>query len=92
MLPEVSEKARATIQGRVRVAVRAHVDAAGSVSSAEFESPGPSQYFADVALKATRRWEFTPPEISGRSVPSEWLIRFEFSQSNTKATPKQIAP
>jgi TonB family protein len=91
-LPEVSEKARATIQGRVRVAVRAHVDAAGAVSNAEFDSRGPSQYFADAALKAARRWEFTPPEISGRSVPSEWLIRFEFSQSGAKAFPKQIAP
>jgi TonB family protein len=92
VLPDVSEKARATIQGRVRVAVRAHVDAAGVVSDAEFDSRGPSQYFADVALKAARRWEFTPPEIGGRSVPSEWLIRFEFSQSGTKASPKQIAP
>jgi TonB family protein len=92
VLPEVSEKARATIHGRVRVAVRAHVDAAGNVSTAEFDSSGPSQYFADLALKAARRWEFTPPEINGRSVPSEWLIRFEFSQSGTKASPKQIAP
>lgn len=92
VLPEVSEKARATIQGRVRVGVRAHVDAAGNVSNAELDSPGPSKYFADLGLKAASRWEFTPPEINGRSVPSEWLIRFEFSHSNTKAIPKQIAP
>jgi TonB family protein len=92
VLPEVSEKARATIQGRVRVAVRAHVDAAGNVANAEIDSPGPSRYFADLALKAAWRWEFTPPESGGRSVPSEWLIRFEFSPSGTKAFPKQIAP
>jgi TonB family protein len=92
VLPDVSEKARATIRGRVRVGVRAHVDTAGNVSNAELDSPGPSHYFADLGLKAARRWEFTPPEINGRSVPSEWLIRFEFSQSGTKAFPKQIAP
>jgi TonB family protein len=68
------------------------VDAAGNVANAEIDSPGPSRYFADLALKAAWRWEFTPPESGGRSVPSEWLIRFEFSPSGTKAFPKQIAP
>ncbi|HET8923309.1 MAG TPA: TonB family protein [Candidatus Acidoferrum sp.] len=92
ILPDVSEKARATIHGRVRVSVRASVDAAGNVSNAELDSRGPSQYFADLALNAARRWEFTGPEIDGRSVPSVWLIRFEFSQNGTQAFPKQIAP
>lgn len=91
VLPEASEKALATIQGRVRVTVRVHVDPAGNVSAAELENPGPSQYFADLALKASRRWEFTSPEAGGRSVPSEWLIRFEFSQSGVKAFPSQVA-
>jgi TonB family protein len=92
VLPDVSEKARATITGTVRVAVRVQVDAAGNVSEVELESPGPSQYFADQALKAARRWEFTPPEIGSRSVASVWLIRFAFSQSGVKATPRQTAP
>ena len=92
VLPDVSDKARGTIHGRVRVAVRAHVDAAGNVSEAEFESHGPSKYFADIALKAVRLWEFTPPEIGERSVPSEWIIRFEFAQSGTKVFPKQVTP
>ena len=92
VLPEVSEKARGTIRGRVRVTVRARVDAAGNVSNADLESPGPSKYFADLAMKAAQRWEFSPPENAGRSVPSEWLIRFEFSQTGTKASPQQIVP
>jgi len=92
VLPDASEKARATITGKVRVSVRVQVDPAGNVSEAEFDSPGPSQYFADLALKAARKWEFTPPEIDGRSVASAWLIRFEFSPSGVKATPKQTAP
>jgi TonB family protein len=92
VLPDVSEKARGTISGKVRVGVRVHVDPSGNVSQAELDSPGPSKYFADQALKAARRWEFNPPEVNGHSVPSEWLIRFEFSQSGTKAFPKQVTP
>jgi len=92
VLPDVSEKARATITGTVRVSVRVQVDPAGNVSEASLDSPGPSQYFADLALKAARRWEFTPPETDGRSVPSMWIIRFEFSKSGVKATPKQTTP
>jgi TonB family protein len=92
VLPDASEKALATITGKVRVSVRLQVDPAGNVSEADFDSPGPSQYFADLVLKAARKWEFTPPEIDGRSVASAWLIRFEFSQSGVKAFPKQTTP
>jgi serine/threonine-protein kinase len=92
VLPEVTEKALATIHGTVRVAVLLQVDAAGNVSDAQFDSPGPSQYFADLALKAARRWEFTSPEANGHSVPSQWRVRFEFTPSGVKAFPKQVAP
>jgi len=92
ILPEVSDRARATIQGTVRVAVRVHVDAAGSVSDAALDSAGPSRYFADLALQAARRWQFASPDAGGHSVPSEWLIRFEFSPAGDKAVPAQTAP
>jgi TonB family protein len=92
VLPDVSEKARATIQGKVRVTVRVHVEPGGTVSSAELDSPGPSKYFADLALQAARRWEFTAPELNGHSTPSDWLIRFEFTPSATQAFPKQTTP
>jgi len=92
VLPDVSDRARSTIQGKVRVAVRVHVEPGGNVSQAELDSPGPSKYFADLALQAARRWEFTAPEVNGHSVPSDWLIRFEFSQSGTQAFPRQTAP
>ncbi len=92
VLPDVSEKARATIQGTVRVGVRVHVDAAGNVSQAELDSPGPSSFFADLALQAAQRWQFSSPEVDGHSVPSEWLIRFEFTQSGTQAFPKETTP
>src|SRR6202158_5721000 len=92
ILPEVSEKARATIQGVVRVSVRVHVDPTGNVSEASLSSAGSSKYFAALALKTARRWQFSSPDRGGHSVPSEWLIRFQFSRTGPKAFPKQITP
>ncbi len=89
VLPEASPGALATIRGVVRVSVRVRVDPAGTVSDAALDSPGPSPYFADLALKAARRWQFTSPEAGGHSVPSEWLIRFQFTPSGPKAFPTQ---
>jgi hypothetical protein len=92
VLPQVSAKALATIHGTVRIAVRAHADAAGSVTNVELDAPGASKYFAGLAEQAARDWTFSPPERDQRSVPSEWLIRFEFTQSGVKAFPSQITP
>jgi TonB family protein len=92
VLPDASGKALASIHGTVRVSVRVQVDPTGNVSAAALDSAGPSQYFADLALKAARRWQFTSPEVNGHSVPSEWLIRFHFTPSGPKAIPAQTAP
>jgi TonB family protein len=92
VLPDVSQKARTSIHGKVRVSVKVHVDPAGGVSEAAFDSPGPSQFFANLALQAARKWAFTPPEVNGKSVASEWRLRFEFTQKDTKVIPKQTAP
>jgi TonB family protein len=92
VLPDASPKALATIHGVIRVAVRVHVDPTGNVSDAALDSPGPSKYFADLALRAARRWQFASPEVGGHSAPSEWLIRFHFTPSGPKAIPTQTAP
>ena len=92
VLPDVSPKARDTIRGTVKIAVRVHVNPAGSVTAAEFDGAVPSKYFADLALRAARDWTFQSPESAGRSVPSEWLLRFYFTSSATKAVPEQTMP
>jgi len=92
VLPDVSAKARATIQGKVRVSIKVRVDPAGSVSEAELDSAGPSAFFADLALQAAKKWAFTPPEVNGKSAASEWQLRFEFTQKDTKVVPVQTAP
>lgn len=92
ILPEASPGALATIHGVVRVSVRVKVDPTGNVSEATLDSPGPSPFFADLALKAARKWQFTSPEADGHSIPSEWLIRFHFTPEGPKAFPTQTAP
>jgi TonB family protein len=92
VLPEVSQKARGTIQGRVQVTVRAHVDSAGLVTATELDSPGFSKYFSEQAVQAARRWQFQSPESNGHGVPSEWLLHFEFRQDDTRVHATQVKP
>jgi TonB family protein len=92
ILPRPSSAALASIQGTVRVVVRVNVDAAGNVSQATLENSGPSQYFAQKSLEAARGWVFLSPALEGRSVPSEWQIRFEFTPRGINAYPKQTKP
>jgi TonB family protein len=86
VLPVVPESARSTIQGTVRVGVRVEVDATGKVMGADLDSAGPSKYFAALAEKAARGWEFLPPSAGGAPVSSHWIVRFEFQPDGTKAT------
>jgi TonB family protein len=92
ILPDVSPKARGTIRGKVRVGVKVHVDSSGNLAGAELDSPGPSRYFAGLALQAARRWEFAPAKVAGSNVSTDWIVRFEFSQLDTKVFPVQTSP
>jgi len=89
VLPEISAKAQATIHGTFFTTVRVQVDAAGAVTDAQFDSQGPSEFFANLAMKAAKKWTFAPPEVGGRNMPSEWVIRFQFSQAGAEAVPRQ---
>jgi TonB family protein len=92
VVPDISQRARDTIQGRVRVSVRLHVDPSGTVVGKTIENDGSSKFFAEQAIKVADRWTFNPPEKDGRAVPSEWLLRFEFSPHDTKVFPAQTNP
>jgi TonB family protein len=83
VLPDIPAKARSTIRGKVKIGVRVGVDGSGSVTDARLESPGPSKYFAQLAVKAARQWRFTPMEAGERNVRREWTLRFEISRSET---------
>jgi TonB family protein len=85
VLPAVSASARQTITGHVRVNVRVTVDDSGNVVAAKFDSVGPSKYFARLAMEAAQKWTFTPPQQDGHAVESQWLLRFEFGRTTTRA-------
>ncbi len=82
VMPQVPARASATIHGTVRVAVRVAVDASGNVSNATLESPGPSHYFANLALEASRQWRFKPA-----AAPSTWILHYAFRQGGVEVTP-----
>jgi len=92
VLPDVPRAARHSIHGTVRVIVRVDVDHAGRVEEAELEAPGPSNYFAQLALEAAQRWQFKPPKVAGQDALSTWTLRFEFTSSETTAVPAQEIP
>lgn len=82
--PDAPARALNTIHGTVRVRVKVHVDPAGNVSTAVLDNAGPSRYFADLSLKTAKQWVFTPPEVDGHSVPSDWLIEFHFTSAGAQ--------
>jgi TonB family protein len=92
VLPTANAKAMASIHGTFHVTARVQVDPSGKVTDATLEDPGPSKYFANLTEKAAREWQFSSPESDGHSVPSEWLIRFDFSSSGVHAIPTQARP
>jgi len=92
VLPDVSRSAVRTIHGKVKVRVKVAVDLSGNVTVAKFDSRGPSKYFADHTLRAAQQWTFKPPQIDGKNVPSEWMLKFEFERSGTNVHPAQTSP
>jgi len=92
VLPVVPSKARQTIQGKVKVSVRVHVDPSGSVTFAKLDSAAPSKYFARLALEAARRWRFSPVNGTNHELGDEWILRFEFFRTDTKVVPVHLSP
>jgi TonB family protein len=90
VMPQVSPSARRTIQGKIKVRVRVGGDAAGNVSSATFESAGPSKYFSRISMEAAREWKFVPAEAAEQSDSREWRIQFAFTRANTEASAARV--
>jgi TonB family protein len=89
VLPDVPRSASNTINGTIKVAVQVNVDAAGKVTHAKFTSVGTSKYFANLALKAAERWEFSPPVVNGQPAESVWVLRFRFKRGGTQVSPER---
>jgi TonB family protein len=81
VLPDVPKSASETITGTIKVNVKVKVDASGNVAGAEMVVPGPSKYFARLALESAQKWKFATSQDSGRG----FLLHFEFRNDGTKA-------
>jgi len=92
VLPDVPPHASETIHGTLKLAVRLQVDTSGNVSDAVIASPGPSKYFARLALDSARSWKFKPAQADGHAVPSVWLLRYQFKNTGTDVTPVEETP
>jgi TonB family protein len=92
VLPDVLPSARESIRGQVNVTIRVTVDPGGNVSNAALDSPGPSKYFAKLALQAAQHWRFEPAQVDGQAVSSVWILQFQFTQAATDVTPVQATP
>ena len=90
VVPRVPQSARNTIHGTVRVRVRVALDQNGGVRRARFDSRGPSNYFARLAMEAAQAWKFAPPEPDGPNPAKEWLLRFEFRRDSTHVVPTPV--
>jgi TonB family protein len=88
VLPDVPQSARDTIRGTVRVGVRVSVDSSGSVQDVALDEPGPSTYFANLAVRAARQWRFRALSVN-EDAPHEWMLWFAFSTDDVKAVAKR---
>jgi TonB family protein len=68
------------------------VNAAGNMTNADFDSAGPSKYFANKALEAARQWSFQPAEVGGQAVASTWILHFDFKQSGVAVSAEETTP
>jgi TonB family protein len=89
-IPRVPRSAMDTIHGTVRVRIRVKVGDAGNVTQAAFDSPGPSQYFARLAMQAAQKWTFAPPQSGSPGAPADWVLHFEFTSSATRVHPVPV--
>jgi TonB family protein len=87
VIPQVPLSARLTIHGKVRVRVRVSTDSNGNVASASFVNPGPSKYFARLAMEASQKWKFKPAENGSAQ---QWLLEYKFGRSSTEVVPSAM--
>jgi serine/threonine protein kinase len=78
VIPDISQGTRATIHGRIKVAVLLTVDQSGGVTNTILKNAGSSRYFARLATEAGRQWMFTQ---ANNPAPRKWLVHFEFTRN-----------
>jgi serine/threonine protein kinase len=82
VMPEVSQTARRTIRGHLKVWIRVIVEQDGSVFAATPDRGGPSRYFERLAVEAARQWTFQAVDAPPRRIMQ---LRFDFTRDGVTA-------
>jgi TonB family protein len=90
VLPDISQSARNTIHGKIRIVAHVEVDSSGKVTHARLTTSGPSHYFASKALQAAERWQFSPPISHSQPFASVWSLTFRISRKQTQVSPERL--
>ena len=80
IVPNVPRSARQTIRGTIKVSVRVIVGNEGRVLAATAVNAGPSRYFEQLAVEASKKWTFSP---TAAETPRTTLVRFNFTRAGT---------
>jgi TonB family protein len=81
-MPDLSRRARESIRGIIKIAVRVSVDRSGNVSAASLDGRASSKYFARAALDAAKKWQFSP---AADQLSRVWLLQFELTRAGATA-------
>lgn len=90
VMPELSQSAKNTIRGTIKISVVVDVGPSGKVIAARFKSAGPSHYFAGKTMAAAEQWQFSPPQVNGEPAASSWLLQFRLRRGGIEASPQRI--
>jgi TonB family protein len=83
VLPEVSRSSLNTIRGTIRISMRVVVDPSGAVVAASPIDRGPSRYFEQRSLEASKQWKFAPTAAEGQRT---MRVRFAFTRGGVTAS------
>jgi serine/threonine protein kinase len=82
VMPDVSQTARRSVRGHLRVWIRVIVDQDGSVFAATADRGGPSRYFERIAVDAAKKWTFPAVDSPSQRIMQ---VRFDFTRDGVSA-------
>ena len=81
-MPDLSHRARESIRGIIKIAIRVSVDRSGNVVAAALDGRASSRYFSRAATDAAKKWKFSP---AADPASRAWLLHFELTRGGTTA-------
>lgn len=90
VMPELSQSAKNTIHGTIKISVVVDVGPSGKVIAARFKSAGPSRYFSGKTMAAAEQWQFSPPRANGEPAASTWLLQFRLRRGGVEASSQPV--